>query len=149
MTWPSGILDRLPVSTTIKATHLKLVPRSCCQVSSEARCPSSASSSFTFQSAVNSLDEVFFCRVLYLMICRYFSVTLLIVTPFLAASLVETVQVGRLSFCTCPGTCLEKNTWFVLTLSTTGNSLVSGISRYVLQGGPAKVRPTYIFDCNI
>ena len=103
----------------MKATYLKLVPRSCWQVSSEARCSCSA---FSFQSAVNSLDEVFFCDVLYLTICRYFSVTFLIVTPFLAASLVETVQVSRLSFRT--GICLEK---YLVYIDIINNKQFSGI----------------------
>ena len=42
------------------------------------------------------------CRVLLSIIVCRFSITLVIVTPFLAASLVETVQVGQQSaFCCC------------------------------------------------
>jgi len=84
-------------------------------------------SSFSFQSAVNSLDEVFFCDVLYLTICYYFSVTFLIVTPFLAASLVETVQVGRLSFRT--GIRLEKYLVYIDIINNKQLSIVRGIGR--------------------
>jgi len=55
---------------------------------------------------VSAIDPVFWvCHVLFTMTLCHFSITLVIVTPFLAASLVETVQVRRHSLLHCHQCC--------------------------------------------